>query len=69
MATPRVLFRGFTIGGNVRTPRNSSANVYQLRDDLALSLNKGGRHDVKVAGEYLYGINAAFRCVGVEADL
>jgi Carboxypeptidase regulatory-like domain len=39
---PRIMFRGFTIGGNVRTPQNNSANVYQLRDDLTLSFNHGG---------------------------
>jgi Carboxypeptidase regulatory-like domain/TonB dependent receptor-like, beta-barrel len=59
---PRITFRGFQIGGNVRTPQNNSANVYQLRDDVTLSFNKGGRHDVKMGGEYLYAINAAFSC-------
>ena len=60
---PRITFTGFQIGGNVRTPQNSSANVYQLRDDVTLSFNSGGRHDMKVGGEYLYGINAAFGCL------
>ena len=50
---PRITFRGFQIGGNVRTPQNNSANVYQLRDDVTLSFNKGGRHDMKLGGEYL----------------
>ena len=59
---PRITFRGFQIGGNVRTPQNNSANVYQLRDDVTLSFNKGGRHDVKLGGESLYAINAAFSC-------
>src|SRR5262245_33942687 len=60
---PRIMFRGFTIGGNVRTPQDNSANVYQLRDDFTISLNKGGRHDVKLGGESLYAINAAFSCL------
>jgi Carboxypeptidase regulatory-like domain/TonB dependent receptor-like, beta-barrel len=60
---PRITFRGFQIGGNVRTPQSSSANVYQLRDDMTLSVNKGGRHDMKLGGEYLYAINAAFGCL------
>jgi hypothetical protein len=60
---PRITFRGFQIGGNVRTPQNSSANVYQLRDDFSMSFNKGGRHDMKLGGEYLYAINAAFGCL------
>jgi hypothetical protein len=60
---PRITFRGFQIGGNVRTPQNSSANVYQLRDDMTLSFNSRGRHDVKLGGEYLYAINAAFGCL------
>src|SRR5262245_7728446 len=45
---PRITFRGFQIGGNVRTPQDSSANVYQLRDDVTLSFNKVGRHDMKL---------------------
>jgi len=60
---PRIMFRGFNFGGNVRTPQNNSANVYQLRDDLSISLNKGGRHDMKLGGEYLYAINAGFGCI------
>jgi hypothetical protein len=59
---PRITLRGFTIGGNVRTPQNNSANVYQLRDDLTLSFDKGGRHDMKLGAEDLYAINAAFSC-------
>jgi hypothetical protein len=60
---PRITFRGFQIGGNVRTPQNNSANVYQLRDDMTLSFNGRGRHDVKLGGEYLYAINAGFGCL------
>ncbi len=60
---PRITFRGFQIGGNVRTPQNNSANVYQIRDDMTLSFNRGGRHDVKLGGEYLYAINAGFGCL------
>ena len=60
---PRIMFTGFQIGGNVRTPQNNSANVYQLRDDMTLSFNRGGRHDMKLGGEYLYAINAGFGCL------
>jgi Carboxypeptidase regulatory-like domain/TonB dependent receptor-like, beta-barrel len=60
---PRITFRGFQIGGNVRTPQDNSANVYQLRDDLTLSFNRGGRHDVKLGAEFLYAINAGFGCL------
>jgi len=60
---PRITFRGFQIGGNVRTPQNSSADVYQFRDDMTLSFNSRGRHDVKLGGEYMYAINAAFGCL------
>jgi hypothetical protein len=60
---PRITFTGFQIGGNVRTPQNNSANVYQLRDDVTLSFNGGGRHDVKLGGELLYAINAGFGCL------
>jgi len=59
---PRITFRGFAFGGNVRTPQNNSANVYQLRDDLSVSFDKGGRHDMKLGFEDLYAVNAAFSC-------
>src|SRR4030095_5320070 len=59
----RIMFRGFTIGGNVRTPQDNSANVYQLRDDLTLSFNKRGRHDLQLGGETRYAIKAAFGCI------
>ncbi len=59
---PRITFRGFAIGGNVRTPQHNSANVYQLRDDLTLSFDKGGQHNMKLGAEDLYAINAAFSC-------
>src|SRR5436309_3569811 len=60
---PRITFRGFNIGGNVRTPQDNSDNDYQLPDDFTFSFNKGGRHDVKLGGESLYAINAAFSCL------
>src|SRR5882762_10021003 len=47
---PRITFRGFQFVGNRRTPQNSSAKVYQLRDDMTLSFNSRGRHDVKLGG-------------------
>ena len=59
---PRIMFRGFAFGGNVRSPQNNSANVYQLRDDLSVSFDKGGRHDMKLGFEDLYAVNAAFSC-------
>ncbi len=30
---------------------------------MTLSFNSGGRHDMKLGGEYLYAINAAFGCL------
>ena len=59
---PESCSEAFTFGRNVRSPQNNSANVYQLRDDLSVSFDRGGRHDMKLGFEYLYAVNAAFSC-------
>ena len=54
-----------------RTPtrtRTSGRDTYSFRDNLTLSLDKAGRHDVKVGGEYFYQQNPVFlcnRCMGI----
>jgi hypothetical protein len=53
--TPRINFVGFSIGqNNVNWPQRLGQNYWSIRDDFSSSLNWGGRHDLKVGGEYLF---------------
>ena len=53
--TPRINLVGFSLGqNNVNWPQRLGQNYWSFRDDFAASLNWGGRHDVKVGGEYLF---------------
>src|SRR5262249_341177 len=36
------------------TPQNIGQDLYSLRDDLAYSFNRHGRHTLKLGGEFLY---------------
>lgn len=50
---PRILMRGLTIGTpNLFQPLRQDTT--QIRSDLTTSYTKGGRHDLRVGGEYLY---------------
>ncbi|HEY3157855.1 MAG TPA: carboxypeptidase regulatory-like domain-containing protein [Vicinamibacterales bacterium] len=50
---PVITLRGFTIGGGNNFPQHIGQKVYTLRDDLSLSTNMAGRHDMRTGGEYL----------------
>jgi hypothetical protein len=53
--TPRINFVGFFIGqNNVNWPQRLGQNYWSIRDDLTYSFTKGGRHDLKLGGEYLF---------------
>jgi hypothetical protein len=63
-AAPIVLLRGLTIGAN-------ALNIFQdtqtIRDDFTTSYDWGGRHDVKLGGEYMRFHNEfrwCLRCMG-----
>jgi hypothetical protein len=62
--TPILTFRGgYTIGqGHANSPVNAIQDPYSLRDDLSFSFNRGGRHDVKVGGEYIYNKQSVTVC-------
>jgi carboxypeptidase family protein/TonB-dependent receptor-like protein len=50
---PVINLRGFNIGGGTNFPQFIGQDVYTLRDDLTISGNFRGRHDMRVGGEYL----------------
>ncbi len=49
---PVITLRGFNIGGGTNFPQFIGQDVYTLRDDFSFSVNKGGRHDIRLGGEY-----------------
>ena len=52
--SPRIRFSGFDITPNANFPRNRGQDVLSFREDLTLSYQAGGRHDVRTGVEYLY---------------
>src|SRR5215510_10567269 len=60
-----IMLRGYTIGAD---NQNIFQDTQSIRDDLSTSYNWGGRHDVKIGGEYLRFHNRfiwCLRCNGV----
>jgi hypothetical protein len=50
---PRIDLNGISFGGPSNLPQRWIDATYQLRDDLTLLFSKGGRHELKVGGEFL----------------
>ena len=62
---PTILLRGYQIGNNTIDVLQS---VQSLRDDFTTSREWGGRHDLKLGGEYFRfynDFNSCFRCMGL----
>ena len=51
--SPRITFRGFSIGGNQNYPRHQDQWVWNLRDDFTYSYDAKGRHDLRAGAEFL----------------
>jgi Carboxypeptidase regulatory-like domain len=63
IGAPSIQLRGLTVGEtHNQTPQIIGQEVYSGRDDLTYSFNKGGRHDLKLGGEYLYDMTWMFVC-------
>jgi len=55
IGAPNILMNGFTLGQtHAITPQDIGEDFYTARDDLSLSFNRGGRHDLRIGGEYMY---------------
>jgi len=52
--SPRITFRGFSIGGNQNYPRHQDQWVWNVRDDFTYSYDARGRHDMRLGGEFLH---------------
>ena len=69
VGTPIIQMNGFTIGqGHTNAPQTVGLNDYSARQNFLTSFTKGGRHDVKFGGEYLYiwhFIASCRSCMGI----
>jgi hypothetical protein len=53
IGSPRIAFTGFSIAPNQNYPRHQDQWVWNARDDFTYSYNAGGRHDLRLGGEFL----------------
>jgi hypothetical protein len=61
--TPRIVFAGYAVGqGNTNTPQRAGEATYAVRDDFTSSFTRGGRHEVKIGGEYFYSQYRLWMC-------
>ena len=51
--SPRIAVRGYNIGTATNLPQVNGQKTWQVRDDFTMSFDAGGRHDVKLGGEFL----------------
>ena len=51
---PNINMRGLQIGGPSNLPQRWWDVTYQVRDDLTMLFSKGGRHEMKLGGEFLH---------------
>jgi hypothetical protein len=69
LGAPNIQLNGFTLGqSHAITPQDIGEDFYTVRDDLSLSLNRGGRHDLRMGGEYMYHFTfetVCNQCMGV----
>jgi hypothetical protein len=60
---PNIQLVGLTIGQvHSNTPQTIGQDNYWLRNDVTLSYNARGRHDLKLGGEYIYNYNWLLSC-------
>jgi hypothetical protein len=50
---PAISFAGYTIGSPTNTPQRTGEHNYQIRDDFTTAYELGGRHDVKLGGDFI----------------
>jgi hypothetical protein len=69
LGAPNIQMNGFTLGqSHAITPQDIGEDFYTVRDDLSVSFNKGGRHDLRMGGEYMYHFtfeDVCNQCMGV----
>lgn len=68
--SPRIRFRTFNILPNPNIPRHQDQWVWSIRDNMTLSYEAHGRHDLRLGGEFMYRkqIQANRRLAGGDID-
>jgi hypothetical protein len=65
---PIITLNGYRLGhGQATAPQHVGYGNYTVRDDLTYSFRKGGRHDIRTGGEFLYSphfVDSCRNCVG-----
>jgi hypothetical protein len=51
--TPLLNFSGYTAGSPNNNPQRTGEHNYQIRDDFSTAFEMGGRHDVKMGGDFI----------------
>ncbi|MEP7307358.1 MAG: carboxypeptidase regulatory-like domain-containing protein [Acidobacteriota bacterium] len=59
---PSITFTGFSFNRNNNLPRYRDQSSFSIRDDFTLSYEAGGRHDLKLGGEYLRVLDETRNC-------
>jgi Carboxypeptidase regulatory-like domain len=59
---PSITFRGFSFNRNNNLPRYRNQDVYSVHDNFTFSYEAGGRHDLRVGGEYLHLLDDTRNC-------
>jgi hypothetical protein len=60
---PIINFQGLNFGpSNQNTPGKIGQEHWSIRDDLFFTYNAGGRHALKIGGEYIYNLTWLFSC-------
>jgi hypothetical protein len=62
VGNPVIRLRGFQIAGSLLHPRIWEQKVTTVRDDFSFSYDAGGRHDLKLGGEFLYSQSLSTNC-------
>ena len=61
--SPIINLRGYTVGqAHSFSYQNIKYEPWNIRDDFTYSIDKGGRHDVKVGGEYFRTYDPVWHC-------
>jgi len=50
---PGITFAGYTVGPPTNTPQRTGEHNFQFRDDFTTAYDLGGRHDVKLGGDFI----------------
>ena len=60
--SPAIQLRGYAIGTATNAPQYNDQRTYQIADALTFTFTMGGRHALKMGGEFIYHHNTLYFC-------